>query len=325
MKLLYFTDVHLRGTNPLGRIDDFYNTSLDKLREIISYANENKIDYVLHGGDLFDRPDTAIKPSSQAGRLLSSFDMPVYTIVGNHDIYGYNKNTLERSMMGLFISLNILRPIPKEGLILKKDDLRVQVFGTDFSLGIDKSPDNYVITEDMIDQSVHKVINVCHGFLIDKPFVEGVDHTLIGEISHTRADLTLAGHYHSGFMTQSIDGKVFANPGSLLRISRSQREVQRRPKFIEINITQDKIDLKDIYLKSAKAGEEVFDMQIVRDSQFRQERMMVFADSIRQDVDLDQMDLENIALQIADSENLSDKVKEEAKLRLDMARRYSGE
>ena len=34
MKLLYLTDTHIRGTNPLGRRDDFILTMQNKLTEV---------------------------------------------------------------------------------------------------------------------------------------------------------------------------------------------------------------------------------------------------------------------------------------------------
>ena len=34
--------------------------------------------------------------------------------------------------------------------------------------------------------------------LLSKPFFEGIPYTLLDDIKDTEADITLAGHYHSG-------------------------------------------------------------------------------------------------------------------------------
>ncbi|NLY77016.1 MAG: metallophosphoesterase, partial [Tissierellia bacterium] len=60
MKLLFVTDTHIRGTTPQNRMDNFSETIERKLNEIKELVEEYNIDYVLHGGDLFDRPDISI-------------------------------------------------------------------------------------------------------------------------------------------------------------------------------------------------------------------------------------------------------------------------
>ncbi|HLS54237.1 MAG TPA: metallophosphoesterase, partial [Tissierellaceae bacterium] len=60
MKLLFFTDTHIRGTTPKNRKDDFPEALERKLYEVLDLINKENIDYVLHGGDLFDRPDLSV-------------------------------------------------------------------------------------------------------------------------------------------------------------------------------------------------------------------------------------------------------------------------
>ncbi|MDO5028333.1 MAG: metallophosphoesterase family protein [Bacillota bacterium] len=325
MKLLFFTDTHIRPSNPISRLDNYYESVLKKLEEIRDYANSNNIDYVIHGGDLFDRPDNPIKATSQVGLILASFKMPIYIVVGNHDIFGYNIDTLQRSMLGLLTSFNILKLIPDDGVLLEKDGTKVLVLGRNFSADLDQDKENYIVKDQDIKYSAHKIINVVHGFLIDRPFLSVVDHTLVGEILETKADLTLSGHYHSGFPIQNIQGKVFANPGSLVRNRNSLSEIKRRPKFLEITVEKDKIDLKEIYLKSAKAGDQVFDRTKLIEDQYKDQRLMLFAQGIDQNLDLDLIDLEAIIDSIAASEDFDPKIKAQAKLRIEEAKEVLNE
>ena len=57
MRFLYVTDTHIRGTSPRSRTDDFPLAIRKKLQEVIELAHREEVDAVLHGGDLFDRPD----------------------------------------------------------------------------------------------------------------------------------------------------------------------------------------------------------------------------------------------------------------------------
>lgn len=320
MKLLFFTDTHIRMSKPRNRLDDFYETTLNKLEEIKNYANENKIDYVLHGGDLFDRPDSAIKPTSEVGKILSSFNMPIYIVAGNHDIFGYNTKTLNRTMLGLLDNFHVLNIIPEDGILLNSDEVSILVLGKDYSSDIDLNKENYIIKKSNLKYDADIVINIVHGFLIDRPFLKQVPHVLIGEITDTEADITLAGHYHTGFKTQYIDGKFFSNPGSMVRISNSLGEIKRKPKFLELNITKDNIVIKDVYLKSAKDGEEVLDRKALTESHYKDERLTIFSNSIDQNVDLELLNLDTILNEISKSENFDQDILKEAKLRLQYAK-----
>ncbi len=101
LRLLYVTDTHIRGTAPRSRTDDFVEALRNKLNEVIDIAGREKVNAVLHGGDLFDRPDLSPAVVRDFARLLRRLETPVYTIAGNHDIYGHNPETVDRSMLGL--------------------------------------------------------------------------------------------------------------------------------------------------------------------------------------------------------------------------------
>lgn len=320
MKILFFTDTHIRASNPRSRIDDFFQATMDKLEEIKNYANENNVDFCIHGGDLFDRPDTAIRTSSDVGRLLGQFNMPIYGVIGNHDIYGYNQNTIDRSMMGLLSNLSIIKLIPEEGILIEKDGIKVLLLGRNYSSTLDLDKENYIVRKKDLRYEADYIINVVHGFLAERPFIKHVPHVLVGEIYETDADITLAGHYHSGFPLQEHDGKYFINPGSMMRLSNSLSEIKRRPKFLLINIDKEGIKIEDRFLKTAKSGDQVLDRTLTEEDQFRQDRMMIFADSIHQNINLEMMNLDRIIEEIAQSEEFDIKVREEAKLRLDNAK-----
>ncbi len=121
-------------------------------------------------------------------------------VSGNHDVYGHNPKTINRTMIGLLNELSIMNIIEKdEKVILDKDGIKVQVTGQPYIYNIDDpiNRDYYKVKEvlDNVDYSIHMV----HGMLLDKPFIKGIPYTLVDDIKDTLADITLSGHYHSGF------------------------------------------------------------------------------------------------------------------------------
>ena len=311
MKLLYLTDTHIRGTSPKNRLDDYCETLKEKLKEISNIVKEEKIDFVLHGGDLFDRPDVSVSIVSEFAQIFQSFGVPIYIISGNHDIFGHNPDTLDRTMLGLLCNLGIMHLVNYKKIILEKDNLRVQLTGSPYIYSMDElsNRDNYKVTE--VDESCKYAIHMTHGFLIDKPFMKEVSHTLIEDIKDTKADITLGGHYHFGFKTVELDNKYFVNPGALIRISNSKIEMKRRPKVDIISLGKN-IHIEERYLKSAKPGEEVLDRSEMERHQFKGIKMAEFKESIEASANYKSLDIFDLLLRISKSENISEEVKSEA-------------
>lgn len=316
MKILYFTDTHIRGTNPKNRKDDFVQTLENKLLEIVDIINKNNVDYVIHGGDLFDRPDISISIVSRFAKILKTINVPIYIVSGNHDMFGHNPLTINRTMLGLLNELDFFTIIEKdEKIILTKDKIKVQLTGQPYIYDIDdpKNINGYMVNtiEDNTNFSIHAV----HGMLLEKPFVKGIPYTLVEDIKDTKADITLSGHYHSGFKTTIIDGKYFINPGSMVRVTNSLRELERIPQVLIMNLN-DKIEIEYIPLKSALKGELVLDRTEVEKHIFKSERLHEFKQTIDSALNFDKMDINDVLIEVSNSQGVSDEVKIEALRRI---------
>ncbi|MDO5713482.1 MAG: metallophosphoesterase [Tissierellia bacterium] len=313
MKFLYFTDSHIRGTAPKSRKDDFFQTVLNKTREIFRIAKERDVDYMLHGGDLFDRPDISIAVVGEFAKVLMEMPCPLYIVSGNHDIYGHNPKTLSRTMLGFLSNLGFLELLNDKTTILSKGDTKVQITCAPYQFDMDKDPENKPYIVKSVDESCDFAIHICHGFLIDQPMHHGIPHTLISDIIDTKADITLSGHLHHGFKTQYINGKYFINPGAIVRISNSLREIKRRPKvlLLECNKGAD-IVIEEIYLKSAKPADEVLDRTEIEQHQFKKSKLHDFKEIVDSSGDFHKTDVFALLNEISDHENVPENVKEEA-------------
>lgn len=319
LRLLYFTDTHIRGTTPKNRKDNLQETLERKLNEVGQIIKDYNIDYVLHGGDLFDRPDVSISIVSNFASILNSYNVPIYIISGNHDVYGHNPNTISRTILGLLDALNVVRIIKENEVIyLNKGGVRVQLTGQPYTYNIDHEgyKGEYIVNEVSPDSdfSIHMV----HGMLLNKPFIKGVPYTLIDDILDTKADITLAGHYHSGFGIVETNNKYFVNPGSLIRITNSLREIERHPKVVFIEL-KDSINMKLIPLKTALKGEEVLDREEIENHIFKSERLFDFKQSIDAAINFDKLEINEILMEVSNAENVSDEVKKEALKRISNA------
>jgi DNA repair protein SbcD/Mre11 len=320
MKFLFFTDTHIRGTTPKNRKDHFIETLKDKFREVGEIADELGVDYILHGGDWFDRPDISPAIVREFAILIQNLNRPIYTVAGNHDIYGHNPETIGRTMLGLLEGIGILTLMKYEDeLVLEKDGVRVQLTGKPYNYDIDgENFKQYYIVKKRKD--VDFAINIVHGMLLSKPFFEGIQYVLLEDIRGTEADITLAGHYHNGFGVKVLDGKYFINPGSLVRVANSLWEIKRMPKVVYIEFDAGRMNVREIELKCAQPGEDVLDRLELERSQDRNIKLHEFYEGITAAQEFRKIDINGMIEQIAANQELSPRVKDEAVRRISIAR-----
>ncbi|MDD7362989.1 MAG: metallophosphoesterase [Peptoniphilus sp.] len=316
MKFLYFTDSHIRGTNPKSRTDSFFDTVMAKIREIKDISEREGVDYILHGGDLFDRPDVSISVINDMVPVLQSFTVPIYAISGNHDIYGHNPVTLPRTMMGLLDTLGIIHIINNERILLKKDDTTVQLSGSPYIYGLDREENRALyILKDRASEADF-AIHLVHGFLMPDSTKAMFAHTTISDILETKADLTISGHLHDGFPLTEVEGKYFVNPGSIVRISNTLSELKRRPKVLLIDVVEDTCSIREYFLESARPGDDVLDRTEIEMHKFKRRELAEFKESIESTGKYDHINYLDVIVDIAKNEKLDKSIKDEALRRI---------
>lgn len=315
MKFLYFTDSHIRGTNPKSRTDSFFDTVKTKLEEVRSLTQRHQIDYVLHGGDLFDRPDTSLSVIHEIAPLLQSIPAPILAISGNHDIYGHNPITLPRTVMGLLDALGIVTVINGKTMLLQKDDTVVQLTGAPYIYGIDREEHRNLYFVKEKDPRADFAIHLVHGFLMPKKFPL-IAHTRVEEVADTAADLTISGHYHDGFPLMEIGDKKFINPGAMVRISNTLTELKRKPKVLLIDVEKSDCEIREYPLQSALPGEEVLDRKEIEMHKFKRRELAEFKESIERTGNFEHIHFMEVITDIAENEKLDPAVKREALQRI---------
>lgn len=216
--MLIVGDIHFKTKRPKSRIDkDWIDTQLKKFDYICSISGGK----ILCTGDVFDSPvvtSATIKFTLDLDAILKQRNCTLYTVVGNHDIYSYNMDTLRISNLGIFekISNNVVVLLHEITL----DDYTV--IPMNYTAGIDKMVDYTVEHRDSIV--------VAHSMLTIG--IRPYDHTVIDNVK-TNARLVISGHCHTGFCATVIGGTTFVNPGSLTRLSISEQG--RRVKVLQLN------------------------------------------------------------------------------------------
>lgn len=212
MKLLVFNDAHLRGSTPRSRTDKYPEALWHKFVQITQIIKDRQIQAVLNGGDLFDSPVPAQSLINEYLQLFLSWDIPIYSVIGSHDKFGYNNDTLPRTALGTLIAADAIQLIDESIWI----GPNTNISGVSHSYDLDDNPKNYYRAK--MDNSY--MIQLAHGMLVDQPFFG--QYTLLADVK-TEADLVIGCHYHPGF-GPIVHGKTtFINIGSLGRTERIVR------------------------------------------------------------------------------------------------------
>lgn len=274
MKYLFTGDWHLRGTNPRNRVDDYKSAVITKLREIFMIAEKEDVRAIIIPGDIFDRPEVSIGVLLEFVEVIRECKIKIITTAGNHDIYGYNLDSYNRSSLKL---LEMLVPNFKVFLdpteVFLDGDNEVSITFCPYDVRMDHDGYGYSPGKNL-EAKVH--IHVAHGMLLDHepPFDK---FTLIKDVN-TTADLVLTGHDHTGFgIYKRADGVIFCNPGSISRMSASITEIERPIQIALIDIVDAKIDIKLLPLESARPGNEILDRSKIESEKQRQYAMEEFA------------------------------------------------
>ncbi len=106
MKFIHVTDTHLgrKDRNLEERRIDYYNS----FKQVVDYAIENNIDFVLHTGDLFDKARPSVKTLIFAVKQLERLkekNIPVFLVPGSHDV------GVGETIISLFDELNLIKDL----------------------------------------------------------------------------------------------------------------------------------------------------------------------------------------------------------------------
>lgn len=332
MKLLYLTDTHMRGTSPRSRLDDLPQALLAKLREVVALAREHGVAAILHGGDLFDRPDVAPAVALEFLRVLMEAPCPIYGIAGNHDVYGFNPDTVPRTMLGLFDGFRLFQLLrPGQAAWVEEDGLKVQVTGQEFHAELDRRDPvlDYCVVPAGVGGSLHErhpeadfAIHLTHGMLLEKSFFEGISHTLLDAImTHTVADVTFGGHYHPGWSRVfAAGGRVFINPGALVRLGNQTADFRRPIQVVLLELSRgEPVNHRLIALQAARPGDEVLDRSQEEAQMARERALADFIQGVGSTAQFEVLEVQAIMDRIAENGGVPPRVREEALRRLGLA------
>lgn len=231
MKILHITDSHGTVKCPESRKDIYYITFLRKLYELGYVVKKEKIDMVIHTGDLFHTARVSDKFAGQVSEMIKSWQVPVYVVPGNHDIEGYTIDTIDQTKLGLLAKAGVIQLLDRDNPITitanqDGEEYTVAISGQEYYAHIDEgNMQDFEMQQDEADFNILAI----HGYIADTAQHPNIKCTMVGDIV-TDADVILTGHYHRQFEWNGPDVDIY-NPGSMMRVEQTDYNKTHMPQY----------------------------------------------------------------------------------------------
>jgi len=244
MKLLYYTDLHAMARRPKHRADDYVRAIMAKLREIYQIAADEAVDFVLFGGDFFDKHRIYSYPLiTELMEAVISADVDTMAVIGQHDLKGYNRGSYDASCLAFMEQW-----CPRWKTLWEP---------MKFENGVTIVPCHCF---DDLDEKISqpprgrgKKILVAHK-LLDKrrqPF----PGFLCTSDYDWPYNLVLSGDLHSGYKKHKIGRTILCNPGSVGRPKAD--DMERMPKVLIVEVEKS-INVRSVKLACAAPFEDIY-------------------------------------------------------------------
>lgn len=263
LRIVFYTDVHLRDNPPPSRRDDYRDSIFKKLEfmaQVASKTTPGIKTVTVCGGDMMD-----IKKWTQNSyglviglmKIMKSTGCPNFILDGNHDLLADKETSLDSQPIGAVLHSGyaellrdtgdlggvVIRGFPFEEvpdfskLQLSKEDLALQATGVKFVI-------------------------VIHQYFSEKAgAIHGTPIYSYDEVAKYGYDLYLFGHYHvdQGVFVNDRD-QTFVNIGSLSRGGYGDDALSRIPKIASITIDQE-ITVETLSVPCLP-GDAIFDLEV---------------------------------------------------------------
>ena len=227
--IIFVGDLHLKGSSPISRVDDYPTVILNKLESLINIAKSFSCDKIMLLGDVFDSHITTLPYLAKVintFRKISDAGIDVYTIVGNHDIKNNRMDSLDSSALGILISTGYLKLAPR-------------------NLAIDDTSFNCFHYPEELANNNESCYSVCvaHRYY---EFGLSWDSLTSEDLKSLNYDAMILGHYHVPCDTLSIEDTLLYRPGSLSRSTSEPYNKLRTPRVLVFNCLNHKTVYVDI-------------------------------------------------------------------------------
>jgi len=323
MRILVYNDPHIADKPPLGRVDDYTTSIYEKLLEIREMAFQWRTNATLCTGDIFHQKRPNRVSHRLVGQLIYLFsswpdEHPHWVVPGNHDLSSEGLDSLSKQPLGVLAKAGVITPLV--GPVVFKNTVLI---GRPWDAERSSDPEYYVLAEEE-EEIINKfrvrpaVILVAHGPILPPGAQRKYDSVNVTALPLDGIDVVLAGHIHEDLGVTVIrktkkapTHKLFANIGSISRISRTQSNLSRGLHVLLLEV-DDEIDEASSYgahvkltrhgLSKVLPAGEVFEDRPL-DEEGVSDEIQQFVGTIAGGLQAEEMTLDEVLAELGDSKS----------------------
>lgn len=255
VRFAFVGDLHLNSSTPSSRVDDYAETSLEKLETLSETLRGLNIRTILLAGDVFHKNQQSL---IYLGKVFETFvklrelGFEVYTIYGNHDLAFDKTENIDKSPLWLLVQAGLIYPL--KTLVLGNG---VEVEGTHYP-------------EDICGAGEGNKISLSHRFfesdLSSRSYKED-------ELISLGYQMYLMGHDHVPYDTYTMgNGVKVVRPGSFMRTTAHGYNLIRDV-FVGIVNSED-MSVELIKLK-VRPAESVFSSAVINSTELSMKKVNI--------------------------------------------------
>ena len=203
-KIAFVGDAHLSSKTPSSRVDDYANTTLQKLDKLLELCKKNNLTYLVFLGDMFNTPTDTLLYVNRVMMKFKEFErngIYVYSILGNHSVANMKHDNRDKSSEGLLYTSKLVRELQYEPFI-SPQGYKIGLYGFHYSqpLGLPTRGDD---------------VNICvahKGY--NEPYEGSLTKTNCLELGY---NVYALGHFHQDYQVYKDNTYTVIRPGRFMR------------------------------------------------------------------------------------------------------------
>ena len=217
-------DLHLSCVTPTSRIDNYADTSIEKLESLLNICITRGYDKVVFLGDITNKPQQSLNYIYRVMEVFNEFkknNITLYAIIGNHDVPYDKSSYLNRTSLGLLFQSNLLKHLKEESFIF--NGYRVKVFGYDY--------ENIITPVRALENTGDVNICCCHRYYNYSYSNTSLTKNNIIDLDY---DIYCAGHEHQPYELTKVNNKLVIRPGRFMRGSSDNYNIEDTSVYMDV-------------------------------------------------------------------------------------------
>ena len=222
--ITFVGDSHFTSTTPKSRVDDYAETSIEKLESLLDICITKGYKHLVHLGDFSHIPN---QPLSYVNAIIEVFQkfqdngIKWYGIYGNHDLVHNDLDNSNKSLLGLMFKTGLIKELRTE-LFTTKEGYDIALHGYHYPEAI----------QPLMAREIKGKVNICvmHRYFEYRFSKSSLDRNQLSQLGY---QVYATGHEHPPYDVMKFEDFTLIRPGRFMRGTSDKHNVEDGNVYID--------------------------------------------------------------------------------------------